>query len=185
MPAGWLLTAAGRRKRARTASGTCRRKPETHLLKLRPVVMTAQALRLAGPTPARWREPAAFRLRLLRPYQRASKTFKEIDLRGVADDALFSKIEETVYTEARQDAHNPNSVPEGILREIKGKTDAGHTMNTFVGAPRAWMSRFAPLPARQSYSSAPAAGNAVVTVYVSASRFFVKRRAEIPVPTMT
>ena len=98
------------------------------------------------------------KIRLIRPYQKQSKTFGEIDLRSVADAQLFEKIETTIYDEARQNANNPTMIPVGMLRKIKGKSEAGHNMNTFVGRP---ITRGCPLHAHgpggdgHPYSAAP------------------------------
>lgn len=99
----------------------------------------------SAPRPLQGESLLAYRRRLLTDLKEHSADWKNSDLRVVAvDDATMAIAENQIYAAATIAVRNPASVPLGMLREIKTKNDAGHTLTSFVGSPSAWMTRFAP-----------------------------------------
>jgi 8-oxo-dGTP pyrophosphatase MutT (NUDIX family) len=90
----------------------------------------------------------AYRRRLANGLKEHSKSWKDIDLKVISDDAAFSNIESTIYADAEQAGLHPADMGEDFLREIKSKDSTGREISTFVGRPSAWMNQFA-APKRQ------------------------------------
>jgi hypothetical protein len=83
-----------------------------------------------------------YRRRLLMPFQKHSKSFRNSDLRVVqVDSVAFDAVEDEVYKCAADAIRDPASVPVGHLREIV-ESKNGHTYTRFVGRPSAWMNQF-------------------------------------------
>ena len=95
----------------------------------------ASAYGSSAPRPMDGESLRAYKIRLIRPYQRASKTFKDIDLHSVANAQLFEKIESTIYDEARQDANNPTLIPQGMLRRDQGQDGCRAHYEYLCGPP--------------------------------------------------
>jgi hypothetical protein len=85
----------------------------------------------------------AYRTRQLRRYQKYSPMYKVADLDSIADEAVFTGVEEKIFADAIAAADSPDSIPVGTLRIRSRTTDSGHRINEFFGAPQAWMDRFA------------------------------------------
>ena len=99
----------------------------------------------SAPRPLQGESLLQYRRRLLNDLKQYSEDWKNSDLRVVAvDEASLAIAERQIFAAADAAVRNPASVPIGILREIKNRNDAGHTMTTFVGSPISWMNRFAP-----------------------------------------
>ncbi len=84
-----------------------------------------------------------YRCRQLRRYQRYSPQYKASDLETITDPAVFDAVELKIYADAALAANSPDSVPAGMLRTVSRRMPGGHTENTFIGTPHAWMSQFA------------------------------------------
>jgi 8-oxo-dGTP pyrophosphatase MutT (NUDIX family) len=85
----------------------------------------------------------AYRRRLANGLKTHSKTWKDIDLKVIADDAAFGIIENTIYADAEEAGLHPADMGEDFLREIKSEDTTGRKISTFVGRPSAWMNQFA------------------------------------------
>lgn len=86
-------------------------------------------------------DKVSYRRRLLRGLQEHSPAWKPVDLATVTDSVL-AVAEEQIFNDASRAARDPKGVESGALRMIPGRTEAGHRMNSFVGQPSAWLSRF-------------------------------------------
>lgn len=77
--------------------------------------------------------PLRYRRRLLRPFQRHSKQFADINLDAVNDAAVLNGIEASIYADALSAANRPESYTSGELREVKRKDSTGRVISTFYG----------------------------------------------------
>ena len=95
-----------------------------------------------APRPFSGENPTAYRLRVLRAFQKHSPVWKDADLDKIcADSVALGVIEKQVYADAQANARNPAAIPLGELREIVRKVGS-HEVHEFVGTPRAWMAQF-------------------------------------------
>lgn len=86
---------------------------------------------------------ALYSRRVTKLLQDFSPTWKGVDLssQAFADEAAFNIASRQVFADAAREAMSPATAPNGGLRMIS-KTINGHTHNTFVGEPNAWMNQF-------------------------------------------
>jgi hypothetical protein len=92
----------------------------------------AQAFGESVPKPMQAEDVLAYRRRLLRPFQRHSKEFKDVDLYKI-DGALLDGIETRIYADAAVAAERPDAWPDGRLREMKRTDQSGRVISTFHG----------------------------------------------------
>nr|WP_225996279.1 NUDIX hydrolase [Salmonella enterica] len=85
-------------------------------------------------------KPLAYRRRLMIQLQEHSPDFKTVDLSSIADSALLSVAEKTIYADAQKSASL--SVGPGMLREIKRADATGRQISTFEGDPAATWAPF-------------------------------------------
>lgn len=86
-----------------------------------------------APAPLSGEKPLAYRRRLMIQLQEHSPDFKAVDLSSIADSALLSVAEKTIYADAQKSASL--SVGPGMLREIKRADATGRQISTFEGDP--------------------------------------------------
>jgi 8-oxo-dGTP pyrophosphatase MutT (NUDIX family) len=79
-----------------------------------------------------------YRHRLLKPYQKHSKTWEKTDLTKL-DDQTFGIAEAQIYADAQHAASDPGMIEYGRLNMHEDRTEAGHLIRTFHGRPRSWM----------------------------------------------
>lgn len=93
-----------------------------------------------APMPLSGEKPLAYRRRLMIQLQEHSPDFKSVDLSSIADSALLSVAEKTIYADAQKSASL--SVGPGMLREIKRADATGRQISTFEGDPAATWAPF-------------------------------------------
>lgn len=93
-----------------------------------------------APVPLSGEKPLAYRRRLMIKLQEHSPDFKSVDLSSIADSALLSVAEKTIYADAQKSASL--SVGPGMLREIKRADATGRQISTFEGDPAATWAPF-------------------------------------------
>jgi len=93
-----------------------------------------------APVPLSGEKPLAYRRRLMIQLQEHSPDFKSVDLSSIADSALLSVAEKTIYADAQKSASL--SVGPGMLREIKRADATGRQISTFEGDPAATWAPF-------------------------------------------
>ncbi|EBB4095658.1 NUDIX domain-containing protein [Salmonella enterica] len=93
-----------------------------------------------SPVPLSGEKPLAYRRRLMIQLQEHSPDFKTVDLSTIADSALLSMAEKTIYADAQKSASL--SVGPGMLREIKRADATGRQISTFEGDPAATWAPF-------------------------------------------
>ncbi|QRQ73072.1 NUDIX hydrolase [Citrobacter sp. B72] len=93
-----------------------------------------------APIPLSGEKPLAYRRRLMIQLQEHSPDFKSVDLSSIADSALLSVAEKTIYADAQKSASL--SVGPGMLREIKRADATGRQISTFEGDPAATWAPF-------------------------------------------
>ncbi|HGK5171538.1 TPA: NUDIX hydrolase [Salmonella enterica subsp. enterica serovar Bovismorbificans] len=93
-----------------------------------------------APVPLSGEKPLAYRRRLMIQLQEHSPDFKTVDLSTIADSALLSVAEKTIYADALKSASL--SVGPGMLREIKRADATGRQISTFEGDPAATWAPF-------------------------------------------
>ena len=93
-----------------------------------------------APQPLAGEKPMAYRRRLMIQLQEHSPDFKSVDLSSIADSALLSVAEKTIYADAQKSASL--SVGPGMLREIKRADATGRQISTFEGDPAATWAPF-------------------------------------------
>lgn len=93
-----------------------------------------------APVPLSGENPLAYRRRLMIQLQEHSPDFKSVDLSSIADSALLSVAEKTIYADAQKSASL--SVGPGMLREIKRADATGRQISTFEGDPAATWAPF-------------------------------------------
>jgi 8-oxo-dGTP pyrophosphatase MutT (NUDIX family) len=88
----------------------------------------------------------AYRRRMANDLKVHSPTWKNIDLKVIADDEkheAFSNVEKIIYADAEQAGLHPVAPSEDFLREIIKEDVTGRKISEFVGRPSAWMNQFA------------------------------------------
>ncbi|HHJ4165356.1 TPA: NUDIX hydrolase [Raoultella ornithinolytica] len=93
-----------------------------------------------APIPLSGENPLAYRRRLMIQLQEHSPDFKSVDLSAIADSALLSVAEKTIYADAQKSASL--SIGPGMLREIKRADATGRQISTFEGDPAATWAPF-------------------------------------------
>ena len=93
-----------------------------------------------APVPLSGEKPLAYRRRLMIQLQEHSPDFKSVDLSSIADSALLSVAEKTIYADAQKSAIL--SLGPGMLREIKRADATGRQISTFEGDPAATWAPF-------------------------------------------
>lgn len=93
-----------------------------------------------APIPLSGEKPLAYRRRLMIQLQERSPDFKSVDLSAIADSALLSVAEKTIYADAQKSASL--SIGPGMLREIKRADATGRQISTFEGDPAATWAPF-------------------------------------------
>lgn len=93
-----------------------------------------------APVPLSGEKPLAYRRRLMIQLQEHSPDFKSVDLSSIADSALLSVAEKTIYADAQKSASL--SVGPGMLREIKRADATGRQISSFEGDPAATWAPF-------------------------------------------
>lgn len=93
-----------------------------------------------APVPLSGEKPLEYRRRLMIQLQEHSPDIKSVDLSSIADSALLSVAEKTIYADAQKSASL--SVGPGMLREIKRADATGRQISTFEGDPAATWAPF-------------------------------------------
>jgi hypothetical protein len=83
----------------------------------------------------------SYRARMLSRVQEGAPGLKDINVRDARGSAL-DLLEKQIYEEARREARNPTTIPDGELREVKETDTTGRVTSKFFGRPSAWMSQF-------------------------------------------
>ena len=82
----------------------------------------------------------AYRRNFMNEFKHLSPTWKDKDLTVVvANDSVMATVEDQILSEALATAESPASIKKGEMRRRTRKDDAGHTIHTYEGEPRAWM----------------------------------------------
>ncbi len=74
-----------------------------------------------------------YRRRLIDPYKKHSRAWRDVDLNGLPDQAL-DEVEKQIRADALQAATHPANMPVGMLREIQSRDQTGRTITRFVGS---------------------------------------------------
>jgi hypothetical protein len=82
-----------------------------------------------------------YRKRLLRPLQKYSTQFKDVDLDELREP-LLSPIEKSIFADAIKASTDNASAPD-YLREVTTTDATGRRITTFYGQPKTWMAQFA------------------------------------------
>lgn len=89
-----------------------------------------------APRPLKGETAQAYRVRLLKPLQAFSDSFKDVDFSKIADHTAFKHFESQIYNDAQAAANDPRRIiatlPRGQLREIAKKHGRVDTVE-FVG----------------------------------------------------
>lgn len=98
------------------------------------------------PRPLSGETSVGYRKRALRPLQKYSKRWKDIDLTAIAaaDEAAFNMAQAQIIEDAVAEARDPQQVPTGTLRAITTRDDAGHAITRYYGRPIVWMQHYMP-----------------------------------------
>lgn len=95
-----------------------------------------------APRPLAAEAPLAYRKRLLKPFLKHSKAWKDVNL-AVLDSVTLANVEEQVYADARAAARSPKDIGPGQLREIvRTDENTGHRIREFVGDADACWGQF-------------------------------------------
>lgn len=95
-----------------------------------------------APRPLDGENLMAYRRRLAGELKEHSPSWKDIDLRVIADDTAFGNIETVIYNDAENAGLHPVAAGEDFLREIIEPDITGRKISKFVGRPSAWMNQF-------------------------------------------
>ena len=74
-----------------------------------------------------------YRRRLIAPYKKHSKDWKDTDLSTLQEQAL-GVVEAQIRADALEAAAHPTDVPAGVLREIRQRDQTGREIIRFVGS---------------------------------------------------
>jgi 8-oxo-dGTP pyrophosphatase MutT (NUDIX family) len=88
-----------------------------------------------------------YRKRLLRQLQPHSDSFKNVNLRSIADSALLDIAERTIFADAMKAAKAPVAHGDSLM-EHREVDRAGRTISTFTGPMDAWLGAFKLPPMR-------------------------------------
>jgi len=85
----------------------------------------------------------AFRKRLASRFAKFSDRFKDVDVNGIKDKALFAPVEDAIYADSMSYAKAP-PVAEGTVHMVESRDEAGRMIRTpsANSDPRAWMDMF-------------------------------------------
>jgi hypothetical protein len=84
-----------------------------------------------------------YRKRLLRPLQKYSTQFKDVDLDELREP-LLTPIEKSIFADAiKASTDNASAAPDGYLREVTTVDATGRRITSFYGQPRVWLNQFA------------------------------------------
>ena len=85
----------------------------------------------------------AFRKRLASRFAKFSTRFKDVDVNGIKDHALFAPVEDAIYADSMSYAKAP-PVAEGTVHMVESRDEAGRMVRTpsANSDPRAWMDVF-------------------------------------------
>ena len=100
------------------------------------------AIGKSAPRAMRGESTMAYRKRLLKGLQAHSDSFKNVNLRKIADANLLNVAEKTIFADAMAFARAGSFVPAGQLMEFHEKDRAGRTITKFKGAVSAWLDAF-------------------------------------------
>jgi len=108
----------------------------------------AAALGDTAPRPMFGEFPKSYRARLLEKFKKHSPAWKDLDITKMArvDASILDIAEKQVYSDAMAAANMPSTYQPGMLREVKRRTDAGHTITEFRGDIGAAWSDFKATP---------------------------------------
>jgi hypothetical protein len=98
----------------------------------------------SGVSPVMGESVFAFRKRLASRFAKFSSRFKDVDINGIKDAALFAPVEDAVYADSMSYAKAP-PVAEGTVHMVESRDDAGRMIRTpsSNSDPKAWMDMFA------------------------------------------
>lgn len=96
----------------------------------------------SAPRALRGENSMAYRKRLLKGLQAHSDSFKAVNLRGIADEALLSIAEKQIFADAAMAARAGDFIPAGQLMEFQERDRAGRTITKFKGAVSSWLDSF-------------------------------------------
>ena len=83
---------------------------------------------------------SAYRRRVIKPLQKFSEAWKNVQTRTLADD-VFGICEAAVIADSIEAARSP-IVPDGVLIERRERDASGREIVTFHGRPMSWMRQF-------------------------------------------
>ena len=97
----------------------------------------------AGISPLMGESVFAFRKRLASRFAKFSSRFKDVDVNGIKDKALFAPVEDAIYADSMSYAKAP-PVAEGTVHMVESRDEAGRMIRTpsANSDPRAWMDMF-------------------------------------------
>jgi hypothetical protein len=102
------------------------------------------AIALGQRAPAPWvgETSIGYRRRLAKLFRHHSENFKQTDLDAISDK-MFPSIEAQIFADAMEVGLRPPQFGPGQLLPRSTRNEAGHTIITYHGDPRAWMDFFA------------------------------------------
>jgi hypothetical protein len=81
-----------------------------------------------------------YRARVLRPFQKYSLEYKDVNLRDIRDKALFEAAEARIYADAEHAAKTASDLEVDEFREVKRRDKCGRTVSEFYGrSPHSWL----------------------------------------------
>lgn len=97
-----------------------------------------------APSPCLNESETDYRVRLLSPFKKHSKAYKDSDLSRIQDAAAFASIEDAIYADAYAEASSPTKATPGVLIPQRIRDAAGREITRYVGDPNACWDQFNP-----------------------------------------
>lgn len=97
-----------------------------------------------APSPCLNESEVDYRVRLLSPFKKHSKAYKDSDLSKIQDAAAFASIEDAIYADAYAEASSPSKSTPGVLIPQRIRDAAGREITRYVGDPNACWDQFNP-----------------------------------------
>jgi hypothetical protein len=85
-----------------------------------------------------------YRARLLKPLQKHSAKFRNVDLSKVGDPVALSVVEDSIFADAVAALRDPATFQPGEMRAVVTVDPSGRPITRYVGHPSACWDRFAP-----------------------------------------
>jgi hypothetical protein len=85
-----------------------------------------------------------YRIRLLSPFLKHSKVYKDVDPNNVQDETAFTAMEDAIYADAAVALRDPATFKPGELRAIVTRDQSGREITKYIGQDGACWDRFNP-----------------------------------------